>query len=63
MVFDKNEGDVTHLRTMEIAQPAFPFECDYEVPKNGTRREQMAAWISSPDNPYFAKSFANRPRH
>jgi WD40 repeat protein len=26
----------------------------------GTRREQLADWLTSPDNPYFARSFVNR---
>ncbi len=60
IVFDKNEGHVIHQRTQEIAEPAFPFDCQYEVPPNATRREEIAAWITSPDNPYFARSYANR---
>ena len=60
VVADKHEGDVTHLRTSQIAEPAFPFACNYESPKDSTRRQQMAAWITSPDNSYFARSFANR---
>ena len=60
VVFDKHEGGVTHLRTSQISEPAFPFDCNYESPEDATRRQQMAAWITSPDNPYFARSFANR---
>ena len=59
-VVDTSEGDVIHLRTSQIAQPAFPIECNYDVPDGATRRQRMASWITSPDNPYFARSFANR---
>ena len=30
------------------------------IERRGTRREELAAWITSPDNPYFAKSYVNR---
>ncbi len=51
---------VTHLRTAEPVTPSFPFECDYASASDATARQRLAAWISSPDNPYFAKSYANR---
>lgn len=60
VVFDKTSGDITHDRTGEITPPQFPFECDFDTPENATRRQQLAAWITSPDNPYFAKSYVNR---
>ena len=60
VVFDKPAGDITHDRTGVIAPPKFPFECDFEVPEKATRRQQLAAWITSPDNPYFARSYVNR---
>lgn len=40
------------------AVPCVPFAP--EVFEAGTRRDQLAAWITSPDNPYFAKAIANR---
>ena len=30
------------------------------VRKDATRREQLSAWITSPDNRYFARSYVNR---
>ena len=60
IVADLPEGEVTHIRTGTVAAPAFPFDCDYEVKKDASRREQLAAWITSPDNPYFARSYVNR---
>lgn len=62
IVADKNNGDVTHERTGETAKPLFPYSHagmpDEKSAKS--RREALAKWITSKDNPYFAKSYANR---
>jgi hypothetical protein len=61
-----SEGDVMHLRR-GIAMPPAPL--DYKplteppasaggAPKD--RREYLANWLTSPDNPYFAKALVNR---
>jgi len=59
-VVDRTEGDVTHERTGKVVAPKFPFECRHDAPSGATRRQQLAAWITSPDNPYFARSYVNR---
>ncbi len=58
IVSDAKEGEVTHLRTNKVAAPEFPFPAQAEL--KGTRREQLAAWMTSPDNRYFATSYVNR---
>lgn len=60
IVADRKDGEVTHLRTGEVAPPKFPFETKFEAPPGATRRQILAAWLTSPDNPYFARSFVNR---
>ena len=60
IVEDKKDGEVTHLRTGQAAAPEFPYECSFEEKKEASRREQLAAWITSADNQYFAKSYVNR---
>ena len=60
VVFDKPNGEITHDRTGAVTAPQFPFECDFEAPETATRRQQLAAWITSPDNQYFARSYVNR---
>ncbi|HJN83104.1 MAG TPA: DUF1549 domain-containing protein, partial [Verrucomicrobiota bacterium] len=60
VVYDKNEGEVKHEATGLVAPPKFPFKVKYEVPEKATRREQLARWVISSDNQYFAKSFVNR---
>ncbi len=59
IVSESAEGDVQHERTGEVVAPQFPFACEYTCASDG-RREHLAAWITSPDNPYFAKSYVNR---
>lgn len=60
IISDASTGDVKHDRTGQVTPPEFPFECDHELPDDSTRREQLAAWITSSDNPYFATSYVNR---
>lgn len=60
IVADAGEGEIKHDRTGAVTPPAFPFECDFETPETSSRREQLAQWISSADNPYFARSYVNR---
>jgi hypothetical protein len=61
IIKDGTTGDVKNERTGMVAQPSFPFlHPGMAAPGNGSRREQMAQWIASKDNPYFAKSYVNR---
>ncbi|MBW3596238.1 MAG: DUF1553 domain-containing protein [Planctomycetes bacterium] len=60
VVYDKGSGEVTHDRTGEVAPPAFPYTHADEPPADASRRDQLAHWITSPENPYFAKSYVNR---
>lgn len=60
VVFEKKDGEVTHDRTGAVAPPVFPFECDYPADDKANRRQQLAAWVTSADNKYFAKSYVNR---
>jgi hypothetical protein len=58
IVKDTTEGELIHLRTNKAAAPQFPFAAAGEI-KN-SRREQLAGWITSPDNRFFATSYVNR---
>ncbi|HEV7280934.1 MAG TPA: DUF1549 domain-containing protein [Pirellulaceae bacterium] len=60
IVVDKGDGEMKHDRTGQPAPPKFPYQVSVDVPEEATRREQLAAWMTSPDNPYFARSYANR---
>ncbi len=59
-IFDKGDGETRHERTGKVVAPQFPFAVDYQAPDNATRRQHLAAWITSRNNPYFARSFVNR---
>ncbi len=59
-IFDKPNGDMKHERTGAVTAPKFPFEAKYEKQEKATRREELAAWMTSADNRYFARSYVNR---
>ncbi len=60
IISDKGTGEVTHVRTGAVTAPAFPFDTSFEVAEGAGRRQQLAAWITSSDNRYFARSYVNR---
>jgi len=60
VVSDGTEGDVKHLRTGKVSPPEFAYPAKYEVKEKSTRRDQLAAWITSADNRFFASSYVNR---
>jgi hypothetical protein len=60
VIADTESGEVKHDRTGETAKPQFPYtHKDMPVDKE-PRRVQAARWITSKENPYFAKSYVNR---
>jgi WD40 repeat protein len=60
VVFEKPTGEITHDRTQKITPPQFPFKANFQADEKATRRQTLAAWITSPDNQYFARSYVNR---
>ncbi|MBA2227830.1 DUF1549 domain-containing protein [Thermogemmata fonticola] len=60
IVADAPDGEVRHERTGQIAAPRFPFSVPVSLSPQEPRRVQLAKWITSPQNPYFAKSYVNR---
>ncbi len=60
IIADSKGGEVKHERTGLVAPPKFPFPVKLEEPDAAQRRTEMARWITSPTNPYFAKSYVNR---
>jgi hypothetical protein len=60
VIADAKGGDINNLRTGQTAKPTFPFSHPDLAPPTATRREQLARWITSKQNPYFARSYANR---
>lgn len=60
VVFEKPEGETVHLRTGAVTPPAVPYDAQIPMGDSASRREQIANWITSPDNDYFARSYVNR---
>ncbi|MCI0461416.1 MAG: DUF1549 and DUF1553 domain-containing protein [Gemmataceae bacterium] len=60
VIADMKAGEFKNERTGQNAKPLFPFtHADLATP-TAPRREQLAKWITSRENPYFAKSYVNR---
>ncbi len=60
VISDQKGGDFVHVRTGQVAPPKFPFPVEDAAPAMASRREQVAHWMTSKKNPYFARSFVNR---
>ena len=60
VVFDSGAGEVKHDRTGQLAAPAFPYQQTLASVSADNRRQPLAQWITSPENQYFARSYANR---
>jgi hypothetical protein len=60
IVTDRTAGEVKHERTGVLTPPRFPYPVADATGHAGPRREQLAKWITSKENPYFARSYVNR---
>jgi hypothetical protein len=59
VVYDRTDGDVKHLVTGKPLPPKFLGAEQPSIPKGQSRREVLARWLASPDNPHFAQNLAN----
>jgi hypothetical protein len=64
VIYERRDGgEVSHPKTNAVLAPEFPFShagFDPKTASTRTRREQLARWMTAPENPYFAKAMANR---
>jgi hypothetical protein len=58
IVFNSGGGEVNHLVGGRVMAPKFLGGATPDL-KGRDRREVLAEWLASPDNPYFAKNLAN----
>ena len=58
VIYDKGDGEVKHPVSGKAMTPKF-LGGDVPEIKDETRREVLAKWLASPENPYFAKNLAN----
>ncbi len=60
IIFNNDSGEVRQLRTQQVMSPKFiTAEKPLETPQ-GDLRTYLADWITSKENPYFAKATVNR---
>jgi hypothetical protein len=55
-----NGGEVKHPKNARDMKPKVPYGEANAATGDGDRREAFAAWLTSKENPLFAKSMANR---
>ena len=56
VVDDTSKREVVHDRTKNVTAPKFPFQAAFHHPAAGApRRIELAEWLTSKDNPYFAQ--------
>jgi hypothetical protein len=61
IIEDRPNGEIQHARTNQATPPLFPYEVkEVQIDPNVSRREQLAKWLTSAENPYFARSYVNR---
>jgi hypothetical protein len=60
VVFLARSGEVTQPRTGKTMKPRYMGEGDAEVKPGDDRREALSVWLTSSENPFFARSVANR---
>ncbi len=60
VIYDAGSGEIKHDRTGEVSPPAFPYQQPDSPASALSRRDQLARWMTSADNQYFAKSYVNR---
>lgn len=59
IIYDRRSGEVKHTVTGQTMTPKF-LGGEFADTKGKDRRVVMAEWLTSPENPYFSTSIANR---
>ncbi|HUE70114.1 MAG TPA: DUF1549 and DUF1553 domain-containing protein [Pirellulaceae bacterium] len=62
-IMDRDEGEVKLPDTETVVLPKFPGGISPGEDELGTRREQLAIWMASRDNPYLPRAGVNRAWH
>ena len=60
VVFAKTSGDINHPRLLKPLAPTPLDGRPMSLESTDDRRVALADWLTSPQNPYFARSFVNR---
>jgi hypothetical protein len=57
---DYRGGEVTHPKTLAVLAPTVPYGRQPDLSAARFRQEAFARWLTSKENPLFARSFVNR---
>jgi hypothetical protein len=60
IIYVARSGEVTQPRTGKVMAPRFLGGAQAKVPPGSDRRQALAAWVTSADNEFFARSVVNR---
>ncbi len=60
MIYLKERGEIAHPRTGEILTPRPPGGTEFGLGQDDDPRLGLARWMTRPDNPFFARTLANR---
>ena len=59
-IFLADDGEVVHPRTRQVMHPRAPGGPDFKLGRYEDPRRALAQWMTAADNPYFARTMANR---
>ncbi len=59
-LLDLDDGEVKLPNTEEVVLPKYPAGLSPDQKELGTRREQLAIWMASRDNPFLSRAGVNR---
>ena len=60
VIFAAREGEVRQPRTGKVMKPKALGGPTFDDPALADRRDALAAWLTGPENPFFARSLVNR---
>ncbi len=60
VVYDKSDGEIVFPKTGRVATTHFPYMQPDHLATDEGRRQLLAEWLTSKNNPYFAKAIVNR---
>ena len=60
IIWSRNSGEVHHPADGRVMKPWVPVTGDLEIANSVDRRAALAEWLTSPENPFFARVEVNR---
>ena len=60
ILWSRSSGEVHHPADGRVMKPWVPVTGDLEIANTADRRAALAQWLTSPDNPFFARVEVNR---